>query len=363
MKKEYPCVEVKLWKITHNAKEILSICNKRGIDVIGITKVFCAEIPIVQAILNSGINKIGDSRILNLQKMKSINCKKMLLRISMKSQSYEVVRYSDISLNSELDVIKELSRAAKMLNIIHNIILMVDLGDLREGVLVKNVIDTVREIVKFENIRLVGLGTNVTCYGGVIPDENNLGKLVELKKNIMKVFDMDLPIISGGNSSSLYMVMDGTIPEGINQLRIGEGIVLGRETSFGRHIANCYDDAFILKGEIIEIKEKPTVPIGKIGVDAFGKKPEFQNKGIRKRAIVAVGRQDMKVDGLTPLDKNISIFGASSDHLILDITESENSLKVGDIVDFKMDYGCILAAMTSPYVSKYYSEDFICLSS
>lgn len=357
MSKQYPCIEVKLSKVTHNAKEVLSMCNEKGIDVIGVTKVFCAEEPIIKAMLRGGIRQVGDSRVQNLKKISDMKCKKMLLRISMESEAKDVVKYSDVSLNSELDTIKALSKAARGLNKFHNIILMVDIGDLREGVLVEDVIPIVGEIFKLDNINLIGLGTNVTCYGGILPDKDNLGKLIKLKKDIKKIFNINLPIISGGNSSSLYMVMENTIPEEINQLRIGEGIVLGRETSFGKRIPNCYDDAFILKGEIVEIKNKPTVPIGKIGMDAFGKTPHFEDKGIRRRAIIALGRQDIKVDGLIPLDKNITIFGASSDHLILDVTDSEKPLKVGDIVEFKMDYGCLLAAMTSQYVKKYYQKE------
>lgn len=357
MRKRYPCVEVDLSKVTHNAKEILSMCSKKGINIIGVTKVFCAETSIVQALLDGGITHIGDSRIQNLKKAKDLNCKKTLLRISMESEAEEVVRYSDISMNSELNTIELLAKTAKNLDKIHNIVLMVDVGDLREGVLEEDVIGVVEEILKLENIKLVGLGTNVTCYGGVLPDQNNLGKLIDLKNDIKNLFNIELPIISGGNSSSLYMVMNNTISKEINQLRIGEGIVLGRETAFGQPIPNCYDDAFILKGEIVEIKNKPTVPKGTIGMDAFGQRPHFEDKGIRKRAIVAIGRQDIKVDGLIPLDKNISIFGASSDHLILDVTDSARQFKVGDIVDFKMDYGCLLAAMTSAYVQKYYEEE------
>ncbi|MBV7271545.1 alanine/ornithine racemase family PLP-dependent enzyme [Clostridium sp. PL3] len=357
MRKRYPCVEVDLSKVTHNVKEVLSMCSKKGINVIGVTKVFCAETSIVQAMLDGGITHIGDSRIQNLKKVKDMNCKKTLLRISMESEAEDVVKYSDISMNSELNTIEVLDKAAKSLGKIHNIVLMVDVGDLREGVLEEDVIGIVKEILKLENIRLVGLGTNVTCYGGVLPDRNNLGKLVKLKHDIKALFNIELSIISGGNSSSLYMIMNSTIPVEINQLRIGEGIVLGRETAFGQLIPNCYDDAFILKGEIVEIKNKPTVPKGTIGMDAFGQRPHFEDKGIRKRAIVAIGRQDIKVEGLSPLDKNISIFGASSDHLILDVTDSKSQFKVGDIVKFKMDYGCLLAAMTSGYVEKYYEEE------
>ena len=353
--KIYPCVEVDLAKIEHNAKTIIDMCNKKHIVVAAVTKVFCANKPIAEAMIRAGVTGFADARISNLKKLKDLNCNKLMIRIPMISEAYEVVRYSDTSLNSELATIKALSMAAIDLNKTHNIILMVDLGDLREGVLIPDVINNVEKILKIDNIKLIGLGTNLTCYGGVIPDGVNLGKLIELKLEVEKTFGLTMPVISGGNSSSLYMVMKDTMPKEINQLRIGESIVLGRETAYGEVVPNCYEDAFILKGEIIELKSKETVPTGNIGVDAFGSIPSYEDKGIRKRAIVAVGRQDIRLEGLTPVDSNISIFGASSDHLILDVTHSEKELTVGDIVDFKVDYGCLLVAMTSPYVEKYYS--------
>ena len=356
MKKIYPCVDVDLGKLTHNAKVILDLCNKKNIEVASVTKVFCAQSPITEAILKAGIKGVADSRISNLKKSKDFDCKKLMIRIPMISEAYEIVRYSDTSLNSELATIKALSVAAKDLNKTHNIILMIDIGDLREGVLIQDAASTVREILKLDNIKLIGLGTNVTCYGGVIPDRENLGILIKLKGDLEKTFDIRLPLISGGNSSSLYMVINDTMPKEITQLRIGESILLGRETAYGMPVANCYEDAFILKGEIVEIKNKPTIPTGNIGVDAFGIIPHFEDLGIRKRAILAVGRQDIRLEGLVPVDSDISVFGASSDHLILDITDSKKELAVGDIVDFNVDYGCLMAAMTSPYVEKYYNN-------
>ncbi|MGH4125213.1 MAG: ornithine racemase Orr [Clostridium sp.] len=356
MKKIYPCVDVDLRKLTHNAKTITDMCNKVNIEVAAVTKVFCAQSPITEAILKAGIKSVADSRITNLKKSKELNCTKLMIRIPMISEAYEIVRYSDTSLNSELATIRALSVAAKDLNKTHNIILMVDIGDLREGVLIKDAASTVREILKLDKINLIGLGTNVTCYGGVIPDNENLGKLIALKGDIEKLFGISLPVISGGNSSSLYMVINNSMPKEINQLRIGESILLGRETAYGKHVANCYEDAFILKGEIVEIKNKPTIPTGNIGMDAFGNIPHFEDQGIRKRAIIAVGRQDIRLEGLVPVDSDISIFGASSDHLILDITKCKKELLVGDIIDFNVDYGCLMAAMTSPYVEKYYNN-------
>ncbi len=349
----YPRMDVDLKKLTHNTEFILNMCKKINVDVSVVTKVFCSVPEIVEAILSAGIKTIGDSRISNLKKLENFNCKKLLLRIPAISEANKVIRYCDISLNSELGTIKVLSKEAVKEKKVHKIILMVDLGDLREGVLEKDVLDISREIIKLPNIEFLGIGTNLTCYGGVIPNEVNLGKLLEIKNKIEKELGITLPVVSGGNSSSLYMVMNKTIPEGITNLRIGEAVVLGRETAYGRDIPGMFRDVFTLKGEIIEIKDKPSVPIGNIGMDAFGKVPTFLDRGVIKRAIISIGRQDVKIDGITPMDDKIRILGGSSDHLLLDVTESEIEYKIGDVIDFGVDYGALLAAMTSPYINKY----------
>lgn len=272
----------------------------------------------------------------------------------MESNVEDVIEYSDISLNSELVTILKLNKAAKNKNKIHNIILMIDLGDLREGMLEEEVDFAISKIINLTNINLLGIGTNLTCYGGVIPDKNNLGKLILIKEKLIKKYSIDIPLVSGGNSSSLYLILEDKMPKGINNLRIGEAIVLGRETSYGKVVPNCYNDCFILKGEIVEIKNKPSFPVGTIGMDAFGNTPTFINKGIRKRAIIAIGRQDVDIVGLYPRDKNIKILGASSDYLISDITDCKNKYNVGQILEFTMNYSCLLRTMTSPYVNKYY---------
>jgi len=348
----YPRIDIDLKKLTYNAKFLSNMCNGKMIDVAVVTKVFCSEPDIVKGILDAGVKTIGDSRVANLKKIVNLPSEKLLLRIPALSEVREVIMYSDISLNSEIDTIKALSKEANRAKKTHKIILMVDLGDLREGVLEKDVLEISREIVKLSNIKFMGIGTNLTCYGGVIPDEVNLGRLLKIKNNIEEELNIKIPIVSGGNSSSLYMVMNKTIPEGINSLRLGESVVLGRETAYGRDITGMFRDVFTLKGEIIEIKDKPSVPIGNIGMDAFGEVPTFQDRGIIKRAIISMGRQDVKIDGITPRDEKIRILGGSSDHLLLDVTESESDYKVGDIISFDVDYGALLSLMTSSYINK-----------
>ncbi|SCG83230.1 alanine racemase domain-containing protein [Proteiniborus sp. DW1] len=352
----YPRVEISLDKIRHNAKKLISLCNNNGINVAAVTKVFCGMPEIAKVLVESGASVLADSRIENLKRLQSIEVPKLLLRLPMISQADEVVQFADISLNSELETIRVLSQKAVDRSKIHSIILMIDLGDLREGILdEEETLKTVAEILRLKGIKLLGLGTNLTCYAGVIPKHENLNHLVNIKEKIEKEFSIKLEIVSGGNSSSLYLLDGGEgVPKGINQLRLGESIVLGRETAFGNIMEDTYEDCFRLVTEIIEIKDKPSLPIGEIGMDAFGNKPVFQDKGIRKRAICAIGKQDVSIDNIVPEDEKITIFGGSSDHLIIDVTDSLKNYKVGDKVSFKLSYGGILSTSTSEYVAKVF---------
>ncbi len=351
---KYPALEVNLNKIKDNAANLKDLCSKAKIEISIVTKVFCADTEISQTILDAGINVLADSRLENLKRLSQLPAKKIMLRLPMECEIEELITYADISLNSELDTIEKIGKAAVKQGKVHEIILMVDLGDLREGVMEEEVHKIIPKILNIEGVELIGLGTNLTCYGGVIPDRENLGRLVALKNAIEKEYKIILSIVSGGNSSSLHLLINNEMPEGINQLRIGEALVLGRETAYGCNLNICHQDCFTLKAQIIEVKDKPTVPSGNIGMDAFGNKPSYIDKGIRRRAIAAVGRQDINPEGLTPIDKNISIFGGSSDHLLLDVSDSDKKYAVGDIVEFGVDYGCLLKAMTSTYIKKYY---------
>ncbi|WP_205665670.1 ornithine racemase Orr [Anoxybacter fermentans] len=351
---KYPLVEIHLDRLRENAEYIVKLAQKYGVQIWGVTKVTCGHPDVARTLLDAGIKAISDSRIENIQRMRKagVDTYYTLIRIPMISEAETVVQCANCSLNSELDVLKALNEAAGKYNTVHDVILMVDLGDLREGIWPSDLMDIVGETLKLNNLRLKGLGTNLTCWGGVLPTEENLGQLVELAKSVEDQYQIQLEIISGGNSSSLPLLREGKMPHGINQLRIGEVIMLGNDTVSHKPFPNTRQDTFILKAEIIELKEKPSHPIGKIGLDAFGKPPFFEDKGIRLRAILGIGKQDVAADGLKPLDPGIEVVGGSSDHIILDLTEAEGSYKVGDIVDFTVGYECLLKAMTSPYVEK-----------
>jgi len=350
-----PQVTIDLERIERNARTVVERCRACGITVFGVTKGSCGMPHVARAMLRGGVTGIGESRFENIRRLRAsgIDAPIMLLRSPPLSLIEEVIKTVDVSLNSELTIIRELSRVAERMARVHDIILMVDLGDLREGIWPSDLIPTVEQVMALPGVRIAGIGTNLTCFGAIIPTEINLGQLASHAELLRKTFGLDLSYVSGGNSSSLPLLLAGRMPQGINHLRIGEAILQGgRDTFHDEPWRELDRDIFLLSGEVLEVKMKPSVPIGTMGVDAFGNRPQFEDKGERLRAILNIGREDVAVEGLVPVATGIDVLGASSDHLILDVTEAHPAPKVSDRVDFRMSYAALLAAMTSEYVEK-----------
>lgn len=350
----YPRLEIHLGRLKENAEEIVSLSRQYGVQILGVMKVTCGHPDVARTLLQAGVKALGDSRIENIRRMREagVEAYYTLVRIPMMGDAGDVVRYADCSLNSELAVLEALNEAAARQGKVHDVILMVDLGDLREGIWPVDLPEIATQVLAMSNLHLKGLGTNLTCWGGVLPTEENLSQLASLSKAIEEAHGIKLEIISGGNSSSLPLLRAGKMPAGINQLRIGEVIMLGNDTVVHKPFPETRPDAFILQAELIELKEKPSHPIGLTGLDAFGKPPVYEDKGIRLRGILGIGKQDVAADGLRPIDTGIEVVGGSSDHIILDLTDAKEQYKVGDIVSFTVGYECLLKAMTSPYVEK-----------
>ncbi len=361
----YPKLIIDLKKLAANLDAVADITkNKGGCSLMIVTKGLCADKEMSRLVAeHPAVDFLADSRIKNItsyaETARACGKETVLLRLPMHCEVEEVVKYADMSFNSELSTIRLLNDEAKKLGKIHKVLLMIDLGDLREGIFFKDddLIDlAVEEILDMDNIELYGIGVNLTCYGAIIPKYDNLSELVRIGKRIEKKFGIELKMISGGNSSSIYLIGKGELPSGINNLRLGESFLLGNDTAYGEKLPGTTGDALTLEAQIIELKEKPSLPIGEVGVDAFGEKPYYEDRGIIKRAILGIGKQDTDLGSMTPCDERIDILGGSSDHTILDVTKSENDYRIGDIVRFTVGYGAMLKLATSPYVEKVYVD-------
>jgi predicted amino acid racemase len=347
-------VTVNIPKIKQNAAIIIDKCAQYGIEISAVTKMHCADVKIASALVESGIKILADSRIENLIKLQNISCEKWLIRIPAPSLAQAAVHYADVTLNSEISVIRKLDEAARNAGKKHKVILMFDLGDLREGYFDESTFfSAAEETLRLKNIELYGIGTNLSCYGGIMPTPGNLSRLASLARALEDKFSIRLNYVSGGSSTSYTLVNDGNMPAGINNLRIGDTFYFGRDMSRRTYIDGMQHDCMVLSCEIAEIKTKPSVPIGTSGFASLNRKPQFTDKGPRKRAICSVGRQDADLD-MIPHDPKIEIMEASSDHLLVDITQSDTDYKVGDVLTFNMLYTSCLRAFTSPYIDKEY---------
>lgn len=349
MEKRYPRLEINLEHLKHNVATVVEKCGGQGVQVMGVIKGANGIPEIAKAFDQGGAAMIASSRLEQLEDAIDAGITKpmVMIRIPMLSEVEDVIRITDMSLNSELEVIKALNEEARRQGKLHKIILMAEMGDLREGYWDREELLNVAEYIenKLINIQLVGIGTNVGCYGSILPTVDKLEELVELAEKVEGRLGRQLEYIAGGATSSLMRIWDGNIPERVNLLRIGEGILLARDLDifYGYDMSQMYQDVFRLKAEVIEVKDKPTYPIGTIAVDAFGHTPEYVDRGIRRRALLAVGKVDYgNPEDLIPMEKGIEILGASSDHTIVDVQDAERDFKVGDIMTFDICYATIV---------------------
>jgi len=350
-----PRLEIRLDRIGHNAQALVQRLGPLGIRVCGVTKATLGSPEIARELLAAGATSLGESRIENVESLRQagITAQIALIRSPLISQADRIVANADISLNSEIDVIDRLSTSALRQRRSHGIVLMVELGDLREGIMPGDLHDTVRRVLNFPGIVLRGIGTNLACQNGVIPDVSNMAELSALATSIEATFGLDLDIVSGGNSANLEWALDPNTDIGrINQLRLGESILLGREPIQRSVLDGLHANAISIIGEVIESKLKPSQPRGERGQTAFGQgveRPVARN-GVH-RVIVALGRQDLDTDGIVAPD-GFEVLGASSDHLVLE--SATDAPEVGSELRFELNYSALMRSMTSPFVTRRY---------
>ncbi|HCU07938.1 MAG TPA: hypothetical protein DF480_03045 [Clostridiales bacterium] len=356
----YPILEISIEKFEHNAREVISRCARRGISVAGVIKGFSAFPELTSAFVRCGAAQLGSSRLRHFKEIKALGIPGpyLLLRVPMFSELDQVVDLADYSLQSDVSTIRALQEECLRKNKKHKVILMVDLGDLREGFWDKD--EMVDACVWVENelsmVELAGVGTNLGCYGAIQPTPEKMHELLEIARRVESQIGRKLEIVSGGATSSYTLVHWETMPEGINHLRIGEGISLAYDLPVDWHIKDMdylYQDVYTLKAQVIEVRNKPSYPQGVLCIDAFGNKPTYQDRGNRLRALAAIGRADLAdIPKLMPRAAGIEVLGGSSDHTILDIEDYQGTLVPGDILEFDLNYTTQVFLMASPDVTK-----------
>ncbi|MFC1997817.1 alanine racemase, partial [Chloroflexota bacterium] len=240
-----PRIEIELDKLAHNACKLTTLFGSKGISITAVTKGVCGSPRIASALLDSGIHSFGDSRIANIQKMREagLEAQFMLIRSPMPSEVERVVEFIDVSLNTEISVIRLLARQASKRDKIQQIILMIELGDLREGILPSDIEPMVAEVMGLRGVKLIGIGTNLACFGGVRPTDANMQALSAIVGNLQRKFGINFEVVSGGNSANYQWFVSTPDIGLVNHLRIGEAILLGCDTLTRERIPGLYMDA------------------------------------------------------------------------------------------------------------------------
>ncbi len=344
-------------KLKSNFDYLNNLFKKNNIQWSVVSKVLCGNKTYLKELLNLGIENICDSRISNLKTIKSINPDVLTIYIKppAKRAIPSVVKYADVSMNTEIDTIRLLSEEAQKQNKKHQIIIMIELGELREGVMGEDFMDFYEQVFNLKNIEVVGIGANLSCLYGVLPNQDKLIQLSLYEQLIEAKFNKQIPYVSGGSSVTIPLIFQNLLPKGINHFRVGETLFLGTDVYNNRPLKRMKPDAFKLYTEIIELIEKPMVPTGERGSNVEGEEFDFDQKNIGEttfRAIIDLGLLDVDESHIFPVDKNIHFVGASSDMLVIDLGDNKKKYKVGDLIEFRMDYMGTLRAINSRYIDK-----------
>ncbi len=351
-------VTIDLHGLKHNLRIIKDWMEEHSASWTVVTKVLCGHADTLRALQLLGVRSMGDSRLVNLKAIDKIvpDFESWYLRVSDISSVKEVANLADVSLNSEIEVIKILNEEAERLNKIHRIIIMIELGDLREGILPGSLTRFYEQVFELPNIEVIGIGANLGCLAGAVPNVDQFTQLSLYRELLELKFRRKLPMISGGSSSVLPLLLEGTLPKAINHFRIGEAIFLGTDIVNGGTLPGLRDDVVLLEAEIAEVKEKGLVPLSETtSMTPFELTDTEEDllPGQRGyRALISVGQLDTDIAGLTPVNPEHRIAGASSDITVVNLGSDAGGLKIGDSIKFRVNYSAMLHLMVGKYVAK-----------
>ncbi len=350
-------LSLKRASLEHNYRYIAQHMDEAGIAWGVVSKLLCGSRPFLSELIRLGVREIHDSRVRNLRAVKEIDpgIQTVYIKPPAKKAIPDIVRYADVSFNTELSTIGLLSKEAQRQDRRHKIIIMIEMGDLREGVMGDHLMDFYEQVFRLPHIEIAGIGTNLNCLHGVMPSQDKLIQLSLYKQLIEVRFGRSIPWVSGGTSVVFPLLRKRQLPRGINHFRIGELLYFGNDLFTGRTVPGMKDDVFTLHAQIIELTEKPRIPIGELAANPSGHRYEVDEQDYGKtsyRAILDFGLLDASTEYLAPFDKKLRITGASSDMIVIDLGASRRNFQVGDWVRFKLPYMGALGLLSSDYIDK-----------
>jgi len=344
-------------KLEHNYKLLDNLFLENDIEWAVVSKLLCGNRMYIEELIRLGAREICDSRISNLKVVKELDptVNTVYIKPPAAKTIAKVVKYANTSFNTEIETIRALSKEAEKQGVMHKVLIMIELGDLREGVMGEELLDFYKEVFELPNINVLGIGANLNCLHGVMPSQDKLIQLSLYKQLIEAKFNRKIPFVSGGTSVVVPLLFTHQVPKGINHFRVGEMLYFGNNLFTNEPIPELKQDVFKLYAQIIELTEKPKVPMGDLATNPSGEEFEIDENDYGQthyRAIIDIGLLDVQPDYLIPDDRSINVTGASSDMLVLDLGMNDYEYKVGDIITFNLKYMGALSVLNSDYIEK-----------
>ena len=216
--------------------------------------------------------------------------------------------------------------------------------------------DFYASVFNLPNVEISGIGTNLNCVSGVFPSEDKLIQLCLYEQLIEAKFDRPIPWVTGGTSVVLPLLFKKQVPAGVNHFRVGETLFFGADLFNDNTIEGMHHDVFKLHAQIVEVNEKPKVPIGYMGQNPSGEEVEVAEEDygvISSRALLDIGVLDIsKTDFIIPDDDRLELIGGSSDMIVVDLGDAASEYAVGDYITFDLKYMGALRLLNSDYIDK-----------
>lgn len=343
--------------LKHNFGFLQERFKSHGKDWGVVTKLLCGNKLFLEEVIKLYPDCIFDSRLSNLEMVKKINPKIKTGYIKPPPQRSieKLIDVADITFNTQFETIEMINRYAKKAGRIHQIVIMIEMGDLREGVMREDFVDFYARVFDLEAVEVKGIGANLNCLNGIMPSHDKLIQLSLYEQLIEAKFNKKIPWVSLGTSVTLPLLLKNLVPEGVNHFRIGESLFFGNDLIDESPLEGMKQDVFMLYAEVLEVMEKPTNPTGYVGSNVAGETRTFEIEDYSEtsvRVLVDIGILDIEIKSIKPLYEEYHLEGGSSDMIVLDVGRNNHNIKVGDMVPFQINYMGALRLLNSKYIEK-----------
>ena len=343
----YPRLTIDLDAVAENTRLLAARLLGDGFTLIGVTKCVDGEPRVGQTMLKAGCAGLADSRLPSLARLASASLGPLtLIRAPQPDELEAVAQVADRVLLSDVGAARALGEHAPGAPI--QILLTVDLGDRREGVVPDAAPAVARAIAGLPGVALAGISVNFACLSGQLPTQDLFRQAEAVLAEVAGDCRVEQQLSLGG--TCVMQHLDGYHPRVRTEIRSGGGPIYGYDFVSGAGIAGLERTDPVLTAVVLECYRKPPAPEGLGGLDAFGHVPEVDlPDDDANYALLHLGRRDAEPGGLRPLLPGSYVAGATSDVSVLITPEP---LCPGDTVSFAVDYDALVRAVTSPFVAK-----------